>query len=224
MRACVSGVLCVFCELCVRLCCGVSGCCCDPFCSFYEFALILRLDVYSFGVTAWETMSGCVPYKEGGFGDAGIGALAVAVMQKRLRPSPPVAHSVCQQLIERSWHQDAHERPTFLQLVKWLHQIAKGQTPDIALAPQTPTQQQSSSPAIKRSPQVTTMCVALVSLFSFFCPQEVSSGDDSVCVRCVRCAVCVCVCGLCFVSFRFSLYYAQEKHTHGERAKLLPNT
>ncbi|TYI56200.1 hypothetical protein E1A91_D11G193100v1 [Gossypium mustelinum] len=80
-----------------------------------------KADVFSFGISLWELLTGELPY-----GLLTPLQAAVAVVQKSLRPTiPKHAHPRLRELLERCWLQDPSQRPNFSEIIDILKQIAK---------------------------------------------------------------------------------------------------
>ncbi|XP_058777733.1 serine/threonine-protein kinase STY17 [Vicia villosa] len=80
-----------------------------------------KADVFSFGISLWELLTGELPYSY-------LTPLqaAVGVVQKGLRPTiPKHTHPRLSELLERCWQQDPKERPAFSEIIEILLQIAK---------------------------------------------------------------------------------------------------
>ncbi|CAK8540060.1 unnamed protein product [Lathyrus sativus] len=80
-----------------------------------------KADVFSFGISLWELLTGELPYSY-------LTPLqaAVGVVQKGLRPIiPKHTHPRLSELLERCWQQDPKERPAFSEIIEILLQIAK---------------------------------------------------------------------------------------------------
>ncbi|MBA0861662.1 hypothetical protein Goshw_030153, partial [Gossypium schwendimanii] len=80
-----------------------------------------KADVFSFGISLWELLTGELPY-----GLLTPLQAAVAVVQKSLRPTiPKHTHPRLRELLERCWLQDPSQRPNFSEIIDILKQIAK---------------------------------------------------------------------------------------------------
>ncbi|XP_052877002.1 serine/threonine-protein kinase STY8-like isoform X1 [Gossypium arboreum] len=80
-----------------------------------------KADVFSFGISLWEILTGELPY-----GLLTPLQAAVAVVQKNLRPTiPKHTHPRLRELLERCWLQDPSQRPNFSEIIDILKQIAK---------------------------------------------------------------------------------------------------
>ncbi|MBA0741884.1 hypothetical protein Gogos_015005, partial [Gossypium gossypioides] len=81
----------------------------------------LKADVFSFGISLWELLTGELPY-----GLLTPLQAAVAVVQKSLRPTiPKHTHPRLRELLERCWLQYPSQRPNFSEIIDILKQIAK---------------------------------------------------------------------------------------------------
>nr|WIL59881.1 nodulation protein [Melilotus officinalis] len=80
-----------------------------------------KADVFSFGISLWELLTGELPYSY-------LTPLqaAVGVVQKGLRPTiPKNTHPRISELLQRCWQQDPKERPAFSEIIEILQHIAK---------------------------------------------------------------------------------------------------
>ncbi|KAK7252998.1 hypothetical protein RIF29_37358 [Crotalaria pallida] len=80
-----------------------------------------KADVFSFGISLWELLTGELPYSH-------LTPLqaAVGVVQKGLRPTiPKNTHPRLAELLQRCWQQDPMERPNFSEILEILQQITK---------------------------------------------------------------------------------------------------
>ena len=75
-------------------------------------------DVYSFGITCWETLAGQQAYK--GYNMSNIASFQMAVKQKFMRPQPSLSDlmegrvdDATVEMVERCWEHDPKNRPTF---------------------------------------------------------------------------------------------------------------
>lgn len=78
-----------------------------------------KADVYSFGITMWEVLTGDIPY-------AGLTPLqaAIGVVQRGLRPeTPPYIPEVLANLMQRCWNKDPQERPEFSEVLSTLENM-----------------------------------------------------------------------------------------------------
>lgn len=78
-----------------------------------------KADIYSFGITMWEVLTGDVPY-------AGLTPLqaAVGVVQRGLRPEiPTFVPEVMAALMRKCWHEDPSERPEFSEILALLEMM-----------------------------------------------------------------------------------------------------
>lgn len=79
------------------------------------------LDVYSFAIIMWETLSGMIPYSNMNFS-------AVAVVNQNLRPTiPPKWPQPIRDLITQCWAKDPNQRPKFDFIVAKLKEIRQQQ-------------------------------------------------------------------------------------------------
>ena len=77
-------------------------------------------DVYSFGIVLWEMLTKEEVYPE----FTSFGAFKRAICYKHHRPTPPPGiPSSLASLLERCWHRDAGQRPSFQQLIKMLELV-----------------------------------------------------------------------------------------------------
>ncbi|CAI5463518.1 unnamed protein product [Closterium sp. Yama58-4] len=84
-----------------------------------------RADIFSFGVTMWEVITGDLPY-------TGLTPLqaAIGVLQRNLRPPlPPGLPSRISSLITRCWAADPAVRPEFTEILSTLDSCLKGVSP-----------------------------------------------------------------------------------------------
>ncbi|CAI7742163.1 unnamed protein product [Closterium sp. NIES-53] len=84
-----------------------------------------RADIFSFGVTMWEVITGDLPY-------TGLTPLqaAIGVLQRNLRPPlPPGLPSRISNLITRCWAADPAVRPDFTEILSTLDGCLKGVPP-----------------------------------------------------------------------------------------------
>lgn len=80
-----------------------------------------RADVFSFGITLWELLTGKLPYS-----DLTPLQAAVGVVQKGLRPPiPKGTHPKLAQLMERCWHTNPSERPEFSEILRMIPDILR---------------------------------------------------------------------------------------------------
>ena len=78
----------------------------------------LKADVYSFGITCSVILSGQEPYQDLNYGEVRPAVVA------GLRPELPRATPIkLQKLLEKCWHEDPNERPSFLQIGKELRKL-----------------------------------------------------------------------------------------------------
>ncbi|XP_019421295.1 PREDICTED: serine/threonine-protein kinase STY17-like isoform X1 [Lupinus angustifolius] len=78
-----------------------------------------KADVFSFGISLWELLTGELPYSH-------LTPLqaAVGVVQKGLRPTiPKNTHARLSELLQCCWKQDPMERPNFAEIIEILRQI-----------------------------------------------------------------------------------------------------
>lgn len=83
-----------------------------------------KADVYSFAMTCYEILTGCVPFEEVGAGDPE----AVVKGTRPVLPHP--MNSRVTELLCRCWHSNADERPDFAEIVGVL-EIAKRQNSEL---------------------------------------------------------------------------------------------
>lgn len=84
-----------------------------------------RADIFSFGVTIWEVITGDLPY-------SGLTPLqaAIGVLQRNLRPTlPPNLPSRVSSLLTRCWAADPNARPDFTEILSVLDCSLKGISP-----------------------------------------------------------------------------------------------
>lgn len=78
-----------------------------------------KADVYSYGITMWEVLTGGVPY-------SGLTPLqaAIGVVQRCLRPEvPPYTPSALATLMQQCWHADPRIRPEFSEVLDSLESL-----------------------------------------------------------------------------------------------------
>ncbi|CAI5472951.1 unnamed protein product, partial [Closterium sp. Yama58-4] len=79
-----------------------------------------KADVFSFGITLWELLTGKLPYA-----DLTPLQAAVSVVQKGLRPPiPKGTHPRLAELMVRCWHTNPNERPEFSAVLRLLADMA----------------------------------------------------------------------------------------------------
>ncbi|GJP75095.1 hypothetical protein CLOP_g5586 [Closterium sp. NIES-67] len=79
-----------------------------------------KADVFSFGITLWELLTGKLPYA-----DLTPLQAAVSVVQKGLRPAiPKGTHPRLAELMARCWHSNPVERPEFSHVLRMLSDMA----------------------------------------------------------------------------------------------------
>ena len=78
----------------------------------------LKADVYSFGITCSVILSGQEPYQDISYGD--VRSEVVAGKRPELPSATPIK---LRRLLEKCWHEDPNERPSFLQIGKELRKL-----------------------------------------------------------------------------------------------------
>ncbi|KAG2440597.1 hypothetical protein HYH02_010177 [Chlamydomonas schloesseri] len=116
--------------------------------------LTLSGDVYSFGIMAWEMLTGSVPYKGLMYGEV-VERVVVSHRRPEFPPHTPAAYRA---LAERCWAAEASARPTFKEVLAELEALLaaapqlQAESDSVALPPPTA----SSSSAVPATTTTTT--------------------------------------------------------------------
>eukprot|EP00475_Leptophrys_vorax_P030470 TRINITY_DN45696_c0_g1_i1.p1 TRINITY_DN45696_c0_g1~~TRINITY_DN45696_c0_g1_i1.p1 ORF type:complete len:223 (-),score=14.16 TRINITY_DN45696_c0_g1_i1:181-765(-) len=80
-----------------------------------------KADIFSFGITVWEMLTGKLPYP-----DLTPLQAAVSVVQRGLRPPiPKGTHPRLAELLQRSWATNPSERPEFSEIIQIIGDIVQ---------------------------------------------------------------------------------------------------
>ena len=86
----------------------------------------LFTDVYAFGMTCYEVLTGCIPFEELSLEELGERCYDIVIKGRR----PLLPENIDQrwkELLNRCWHENPLDRPSFMEIIRCLRQIYPSQ-------------------------------------------------------------------------------------------------